>query len=215
VPQQPVLQAAVLPSLMVAVALIWTAASSLMVAVVGAIATLETVLLLVMVMVDTLLTCVLLVAVTVPTPGAAHFLTSFAVTRPLAPTVMFPVGVQVVVVPQQPVLQAAVLPSLMVAVALIWTDASSLIVAVVGAMATLETVSILVTVIVETLLTCVLLVAVTVPEPPAHFRTFTPVTRPLAPTVTFPVGVQVVVVPQQPVLQATVLASLIVAVALI
>jgi hypothetical protein len=157
---------------------------------------------------------VLLVAVTVPEPPA-HFRTFTPVTRPLVPTVTFPVGVQVVVVPQQPVLHAAVLPSLAVAVALIWTDASSAMVAVVGAIAMLETVSILVTVIVETLLTWVLLVALTVPEPPAHLATFTPVTRPLEPTVTFPVGVQVVVVPQQPVLHATVLASLIVAVALI
>jgi hypothetical protein len=61
---------------------------------------------------------VLLVAVTVPTPGAAHFLTSLAVTRPFAPTVTFPVGVQVVAVPQQPVLQDTVLESLIVAVAL-------------------------------------------------------------------------------------------------
>jgi hypothetical protein len=123
-----------------------------MLALVGAIATLETVLLLVMVMVETLLTCVLLVAVTVPTPGAAHFLTSLAMTRPLAPTAMFPVGVQVVVVPQQLALHATVLPSLKPAVALIWTDASSLMVAVVGAMVMLVTVVLLVTVIVEVLL---------------------------------------------------------------
>jgi hypothetical protein len=214
VPQQLVLQATVLASLIVAVALIWTEASSAMVAVVGAMVMLVTVVLLVTVIVETLLTCVLLVAVTVPEPPA-HFGTSEPVTRPLEPTVTFPVGVQVVAVPQQPVLHAAVLPSLIVAVALICTPASSLMLALVGAMATLETVSILVTVIVETLLTWVLLVALTVPEPPAHLATFTPVTRPLEPTVMFPVGVQVVVVPQQPVLQATVLASLIVAVALI
>jgi hypothetical protein len=94
---------------------------------------------------------VLLVAVTVPEPPA-HLATFTPVTRPLEPTVMFPVGVQVVVVPQQPVLHATVLLSLAVAVALIWTDASSAIVAVVGAIAMLETVSILVTVILEVLL---------------------------------------------------------------
>ena len=56
-------------------------------------------------------------------------------------------------VPQQPVLQSAVLASLKVAVAFNWTVASSLIVAVTGAMDTLETVSVFVTVIVEVLLT--------------------------------------------------------------
>ena len=61
----------------------------------------------------------LFVAVTVPKPGAAHFGTSEAVIRPLEPTVMLPVGCQVVVVPQHPVLQATVLASLRVAVALI------------------------------------------------------------------------------------------------
>jgi hypothetical protein len=151
VPQQPVLHATVLLSLAVAVALIWTDASSAMVAVVGAMVIPVTVSILVTVIVETLLTWVLLVALTVPEPPA-HLATFTPVTRPLAPTVTFPVGVQVVVVPQQPVLHAAVLPSLMVAVALIWTDASSAMVAVVGAMAMLETVSILVTVIVETLL---------------------------------------------------------------
>jgi hypothetical protein len=95
---------------------------------------------------------VLLVAVTVPEPPA-HFGTSEPVTKPLEPTVTFPVGVQVVGVPQQLVLQATVLASLIVAVALIWTDASSAMVAVVGATATLETVLLLVMVMVDTLLT--------------------------------------------------------------
>jgi hypothetical protein len=78
----------------------------------------------------------------------------------------------------------------------------------------LETVSIFVTVIVETLLVCPLLVAVTFPEPPAHLGIEFPVTYPLELTVTLPVEPQVVVVPQQLVLQATVLESLKVAVAL-
>jgi hypothetical protein len=66
---------------------------------------------------------------------------------------MLPAGVQEVVVPQQPALHATVLPSLIVAVALICTEASSAMVAVAGEMDILATVSILVTVILETLLT--------------------------------------------------------------
>jgi hypothetical protein len=187
VPQQPVLHATVLASLIVAVALIWTEASSAMLADAGAMVMLETVLLLVIVMVATLLTWVLLVALTVPTPGAAHFLTSLALTRPLALTVMLPVGVQVVVVPQQPVLHDVIVPSLIVAVALIWTVASSAMVAVVGTIAMLETVLIFATVTLSTGLVMPLLDAVTVPEPPAHFGISKPVTRPPVPTEILPV----------------------------
>jgi hypothetical protein len=94
----------------------------------------------------------LFVAVTVPEPPA-HFGKSEPVTRPLAPTVTFPVPVQIVGVPQQPVLQAMVLPSLIVAVALSWTQASSAMLAEAGDMVTLETVLLLVTVMLEKLLT--------------------------------------------------------------
>jgi hypothetical protein len=58
-----------------------------------------------------------------------------------------------VVVPQQLVLQATVLESLIVAVALIWTEPSSGMLADVGDMAMPVIVSILVTVIFEALLT--------------------------------------------------------------
>jgi hypothetical protein len=126
-----------------------------------------------------------LVAVTVPEPPA-HFGTSEPMTRPLVPTVTFPVGVQVVVVPQQPVLQAMVLPSLIVAVALSWTEANSAMLAELGDMLTLEIVLIFVTVTLSTGLVLPLLLAVTVPEPLAHFGTSEPVTRPLEPTVILP-----------------------------
>jgi hypothetical protein len=148
--------------------------------------TLETVLLLVTVIVETLLVWPLLVAVTVPDPPAQFGITE-AVTSPLALTVMFPVGVQVVAVPQQPVLQAAVLPSLTAAVALSWTEASSAMVAFAGAMAMPETQLIFVTVTLSTGLVMPLLVAVTVPEPAAHFGISKPVTSPVELTVTLPV----------------------------
>ncbi len=76
------------------------------------------------------------------------------VTRPLAFTPALPVQDQEVVVPQAVApLQARVLVSDRVQVAFNWTVASSAMVAVVGAMATLLTESSLVTVIAEALLT--------------------------------------------------------------
>ena len=112
---------------------------------------------LVTVMLETLLTFPLLVAVTMPEPPA-HFGMKLPITRPLALTVMLPVVAQVVVVPQQLVLQATVLPSLIVAVTFNWTVASSAMVAVAGAITMLETV-LLVMVMVEILLLRSLLVA--------------------------------------------------------
>jgi hypothetical protein len=211
VPQHPVLQAAVLESLRVAVALICTEVSSAMVDELGAIVMLETVLLTVM---SDVPYWPLLIAMIVQDPPV-HFGTELAVTRPLMLTVQSPVGIHVMVLPQQFWLQTEVVPSLRVAKAYNWKEPVDGMVADDGRMATPITVSSLVTVMLETLLVCPLLVAVTVPEPPTHPGTWLPVTRPLAPTVIFPVGVQVVVALQQPVLQATVLASLRVAVALI
>jgi hypothetical protein len=83
-----------------------------------------------------------------------------------------------VVVPQQPVLQAMVLPSLRVAVALIWTDASSAMVVNAGAMLMLKTVLLLVTVTSETLLDKLLLTASTMPYSSPHPGTSEPVTVP-------------------------------------
>ena len=115
--------------------------------------TLDTVSELLTVIVEVLLTCALLVAVTVH--GAAHAFGDRAAGYKAARTDCNRCrsAAQVVVVPQQPVLQSAVLASLKVAVALSWTVASSLMVAEAGAMVTLDTVSVFVTVIVEVLLT--------------------------------------------------------------
>jgi hypothetical protein len=95
---------------------------------------------------------VLLVAVTVQEPPA-HPITALPVTKPLVLTVQLPTGVQVVALPQQPVLQRAVLPSVRPAVAFNCTVSSSLMEAEVGAIVTVDTVSVLVTVMVEVLLT--------------------------------------------------------------
>jgi hypothetical protein len=91
-------------------------------------------------------------------------------------------------VPQQFALQATVLLSLIVAVALSWTEANSAMVAVVGAMLMLETVLIFVTVTLSTGLVMPLLLAVTVPEPAAHLGTFKPLIKPVELTVTLPVA---------------------------
>ena len=77
-------------------------------------------------------------------------------TRPLALTVAAAglLSCQVVAVPQQLVLHTAVLPSLVAAVALICTVCPTLVkVAEAGAIVTLEIVSLLLTVMVEVLLT--------------------------------------------------------------
>ena len=148
-----------------------------------------------------------MVAVTVQKPPA-HFGMELPVTRPLVLTVQLPTGVQVVAVPQQPVLQSAVLASLKDAVAFNWTVASSLMVAETGATVTLETVSVLLTVALSAGLLMPLLVAVTVPEPFTHLVTALPVKRPVPLTVTPPVAPHVVACPAQVVVQSTVLLSL-------
>jgi hypothetical protein len=166
VPQQPVLHATVLPSLRVAVALIWTSQSSGMVAELGAMAMLETVLLLITVM----LTGGLLPAVTVQDKSAPHLAIWGAITKPglIMLIVHMPDIDHVMIWPQQLTLQTVVLPSLIVATAYSWTEPPDGMVADGGRMAMLETVLLLVTIMSETLLNMPVLFAITMPYPVPH-----------------------------------------------
>ena len=153
----------------------------------GEIVTLKTVLLLLTVMSDAPYWPLLKAIIAQDPP--AHFGIELAVVRPLALTVQLPVGIHSVPEPQQLELQTVVLPSLRIATAFSWIEPPpDWMAAVAGAMVMPVTVLILVTVTLSTGLVMPLLVAVTVPEPSAHFGTSKPLTSPVVLTEISPVA---------------------------